>query len=388
MSSSRAWRGLACLLLASILPGCAILARLRPHQAAKTEPPMMARQRPSADLSGPAGIVFFGDQTDSMRAENRLLTNMTQHTFASVGKDFDPDMHPDGNTIVFASTRNSEHADIFYKRLDGYTLTQLTSDPADDVQPRFSPDGERVAFCSNRTGNWDLWVVNRDGTGLTQLTDQRTDEIAPCWSPDGKQIAFTAWGGRSHQWELWVLDAEAPGVRRFLAYGMFPDWSPDGKHLAFQRARQRGTRWFSVWTVELVDGEARHPTEVAYSDGAACTVPRWSPDGQMLVYCAVRNTGRQQPPGGEGSTSATVWLVDAGSGVRTQVVDSGSSAFNPIWGPDGRVLFVSEQSGAENIWSTVALAGPRNSVAASEPPVSDTVISRRMTDAREPQPAD
>jgi TolB protein len=380
-------RKLALGLSALPLFGCANFAPRTVRHTSDTKP--VPPQRPSADLSGPAGIVFFGDPIDDLRpAENRLLTNMTQHTFASVGKDFDPDMHPDGATMVFASTRNSERADIFYKDIDGYTVTQLTADPADDVQPRFSPDGERVVFCSNRTGNWDLWVVSRDGTGLTQLTDQRTDEIAPCWSPDGSQMAFTVWGGRSHQWELWTLDADAPGARRFLAYGMFPDWSPDGRRITFQRARQRGTRWFSVWTIELVDGEARYPTEVAYSDVAACTVPRWSPTGEMIIYCAVRNTGRREPRNADGATAASVWLVDARTGVRSQAVDSGVPAFNPIWGPDGRVMFVSGQGGTENVWSALAPMQPREAVADRGGPDHAPMISQRNHNTRAPQPAD
>ena len=124
-----------------------------------------------------------------------------------------------------------------------------------------------------------------------QLTHDPADEVAPCFSPDGTQVAFTAWEKRSHQWGIYVVSVERPGVRRFLCYGMFPDYSPDGKRIAFQRARQRGTRWFSVWFVELVGDEARYPTELAYSDTAACIAPRWSPDGESIVYCAVSQDG-------------------------------------------------------------------------------------------------
>lgn len=281
--------------------------------------------------------------------ENRLLANMMQHTFSSIGRDFDPDISPDGQVMVFASTRNSEHPDIFMKNVSGYAITQLSSDPADDIQPRFSPDGSRVAFCSNRSGNWDVWMVNRDGTALTQLTHDRSDEVAPCWSPDGKQLAFTVWGRRSRQWEIWTLSVERPGIRRFLCYGMFPDWSPDGGRIAFQRARQRGTRWFSVWVVDLVGDEARHPTELAHSDSMACIAPRWSPDGRIIVYCAVRRAVNQA--NSASSVAADVWLVDAESGERLKLTDGAVDAFNPTWSNGGRVFFVSARSGVENIWS-------------------------------------
>lgn len=306
-------------------------------------------QTPSA--VPPEDVSFFGTHPDGQRVpyENRLLTNMTRHTFSSIGRDFDPDLHSDARTLVFASTRNSRHPDIFLKDVDGYAITQLTSDPDDDIQPRFSPDGKSIVFCSNRTGNWDVWLINRDGTELTQLTHDRSDEVAPCFSPDGQHVAFTAWGRRSHQWEIWVLSIDRPGVRRFLCYGMFPDWSPDGKRITFQRARQRGTRWFSVWSVELVGEEARHPTELAYSDASACIAPRWSPDGKTIVYCCVSQTTVTRD--NSGSVPADVWMVDARNGTRFKITDGAVGAFNPTWSNTGRIYFVSARSGVENIWS-------------------------------------
>ena len=299
----------------------------------------------------PEEVSLFGAHPDGERTpyENRTLTNMNRHTFSTIGRDFDPDMHPDGVTMAFASTRNSEHPDIFFKNVDGYAITQLTSDPADDIQPRWNPAGDKVVFASNRSGNWDIWLVNRDGTDLTQITQDRTDEVAPCFSPDGRKIAFTVWGQRSDQWEIWTCAIDRPGIRRFLCYGMFPDWSPDGQRITFQRARQRGTRWFSVWTIELVGEEARHPTEVAYNDSSACIAPRWSPDGQSIAYCAVNQTAARLHEFAD--LPADVWVVDARSGIRSKLTDGAVGAFNPTWSNTGRIYFVSAREGVENIWS-------------------------------------
>jgi TolB protein len=279
--------------------------------------------------------------------------NLAQHTFSTEGRDFDPDLSPDGMTIVFASTSHSDRADIYVKDVDGFAVTQITGDPADDLQPRFSPDGSKIAFCSNRGGNWDIWIINRDGTGLVQLTRDRADEISPAWSPDGSQIAFSVWGSRSRQWEIWIAATASPGTRRFLAAGLFPSWSPDGTRIAFQRARQRGTRWFSVWAVDLVGDEARHPTELAYADDLACIAPRWSADGGSIVYCQVPRTGVIAESRPESPAVADVWIVDVRRGVRRCITDGSHAAFNPTYGPDGRVYFVSTRAGTENIWSAV-----------------------------------
>jgi TolB protein len=304
----------------------------------------------------PSAFGFHGDNPayDHVPYENRMVGNFTRHTFTHDGLDFDPDLDAIGEEMVFASTRNSVHPDIYIKQVDSTAVMQLTSDPADDIQPRYSPNAEQVVFSSNRSGNWDLWLVNRDGTGLRQLTFTPNDEIAPSWSPDGQQIAFSQWSPRQRRWELWTLSVEQPGLRRFLTYGMFPAWSPSGEQIAFQRARERGTRWFSVWTIDLVDGEARRPTEIAHSARSACIAPRWSPDGEMIVYCEVRDIpqpavdGKPTPP----RTHAEIWVVGARDGQRFKITDSVSPSFNPAWSATNRIYFVSTRQGTENIWST------------------------------------
>jgi TolB protein len=373
----------ACILTISVIT-IALLFNAGCNRAGAANAPIAA-SRPVVEKDAPAGcpaapeeVSLFGAHPDSERMpyENRTLANMNRHTFSTVGRDFDPDLHSDGVTMVFASTRNSERPDIFIKNVDGYAITQLTSDPADDIQPRWNPQGDKVVFSSNRAGNWDIWLVNCDGTNLTQITQDRTDEVAPCFSPDGRKIAFTVWGQRSDQWEIWTCAVDRPGIRRFLCYGMFPDWSPDGQRITFQRARQRGTRWFSVWTIELVGEEARHPTEIAYSDSYACIAPRWSPDGQSIAYCAVSQTAARTSE--LTVLPADVWVVDARNGIRSKMTDGAAGAFNPTWSNTGRIYFVSAREGVENIWS---LQGGTSAIAAQPPHDRTEPFSRAEANA-------
>ncbi len=353
----------------ALLVGCQD-ARSRPGPITANRP---ASGAPAPEADWPLGLSLFGDrpELEAVPFENRLVTNITRHTFTADGLDFDPDVFERGNEslLAFASTRNSNRPDIFVKQSDGTTITELTSDPADDIQPRFSPDGGQLVFSSNRTGNWDIWLIRRDGTGLTQLTTDSADEVSPCWSPDGRQVAYAVWGPRSRQWELWVLSLERPGLRHFLTYGLSPAWSPDGKHLAFQRARQRGSRAFSIWTVELVGAEARQPTEIAHDESAACIAPRWSPDGRFLVYCAVSGEApTADRSSGVSPAIADLWAVDAGTGLRLKLTDGSTPAFNPAWAAGGRVFFVTTRSGTENVWSLATELGPDDGgpVAAAE----------------------
>ena len=200
-------------------------------------------------------------------------------------------------------------------------------------------------------------MIDRGGTGLTQLTNSPTDEIAPCWSPDGSRIAFTVWGNRSHQWEIWTLAVDQPGVRHFLVNGMFPAWSPDGGRIAFQRARKRGSRLFGIWTVDLQGNEARHPTEIAHSESQACIAPCWSPDGTMLVYCAVRRGTPAAAVSRDTPAEADLWVAETETGLRIKLTDGADASFNPVWARSGRIFFVSPRTGTENIWSLTTELG-------------------------------
>ncbi|MEO6223426.1 MAG: protein kinase, partial [Vicinamibacterales bacterium] len=93
-----------------------------------------------------------------------------------------PDASPDGTLLAFNSAGKQE--DIFVTHADGLGLQQLTDDAFKDRAARWSPDGRRIAFYSDRTGKYEIWVVNRDGGGLQQLTHSPGAHY-PVWSPDG-----------------------------------------------------------------------------------------------------------------------------------------------------------------------------------------------------------
>ncbi|MBI5865629.1 MAG: PD40 domain-containing protein [Planctomycetes bacterium] len=368
----------AVLAIAALGGGCAPRQNANSVEVTEKAPPAEAK----GDFTGKSWEASPSSAGTGMQ-RNTLPANASQHTFTSIGRAFDPDISSDGQILAFASTAHCDHPDVYIKAVDGFAVTQITSDPADDIQPRFSPDGRQIVFCSNRTGNWDVWLVDRDGGNLTQITHDAADEIAPTWSPDGKRIAFSAWGSRSNQWEIWTVAVDRPGTRRHVCPGLFAAWSPDGSRIAFQRARQRGTRWFSIWAVDLIDDEAMHPTELASDDGAACVAPRWSADGRSLAYSQV-------PLADARESTATLWTVDCMAGLRRQLTDDGLTAFNPAWG-NGRVYFVASQGGVENIWSVpggAASSADENAVTANTPTQAagrTAVLGERVEKAKQPE---
>ena len=266
-----------------------------------------------------------------------------QHTSVDEGEDSDVTVDPTGRWLAFTSTRHNEGGEIYLQRVDGTSVTQLTSDSARDAYPSFSPDGKWIAFSSTRAGNWQIYRMDLDGRNVVQVTSGPMQAIHPSFSPDGTRLVYSATGARSRQWELWTVNL-LTGERRQIGYGLFPSWSPDkaADRIAYQRARQRGSRWFSLWTLDLVDGEGRRTTEVAVSSNAAIVTPCWSPDGRKLAFTTVVQSGRGQQD---------VWTVDADGANKRRLTDGNGTNLTPAWAADGRVYFVSDRSGNESIWS-------------------------------------
>jgi TolB protein len=273
-----------------------------------------------------------------------------QHTFSDEGYDADVNIDPSGKWLVYASTRHTEKSEIYLQRVDGTSVTQLTSDPSENAQPSFSPDGKSIAFCSTRAGSWDLYTMDLDGRNVTQVTSGPSQDMHPSFSPDGSRLVYCSVGGRSGQWEIWMVSL-ATREKKMIGHGLFPTWSPDKgtDRIVFQRARQRGSRWFSLWTMELNDGEARKITEVAVSSNAAIISPCWSPDGKRMAFVTVvdpAQTNQGKPRGQQ-----DVWIIDAEGGSRLRLTDGTSTCLTPCWANDGRVYFVSDRGGRENVWS-------------------------------------
>lgn len=285
-------------------------------------------------------------------------SNLAQVSFSMEGADFDPNCSTDGKQIVFASTQHRETADLFIKNVGSRVVTQLTNDAANDVMPKLSPDGSRIAFASNRSGNWDIYVMPTSGGKAVQLTSDNADDLHPTWSPDGSQLAFCRLGEVSGQWELWVTEVGNSGIARFIGYGLFPEWCPvpgtgsnGADRIAFQKSRERGDRAFGIWTVDYKSGQAGNTTEVASTPAAACINPAWSPDGKWIAFATVPNPSQWARSTQSRPASADLWLVDINGNSRVSLTAGSAVNLMPTWGPENRLFFVSDRGGVDNIWS-------------------------------------
>ncbi|PWU23208.1 MAG: hypothetical protein C5B48_09020 [Candidatus Rokuibacteriota bacterium] len=216
---------------------------------------------------------------------------------------------PGGNGKIAFTGPNG----IYVMNSDGSDQTLL----GDGRDPAWSPDGQKIAFVSDRDGNAEIYVMNADGTGVTRLTDDPGSEREPAWSPDGQKLVF----GRVAPFDsdLWTMNADGTGQVRLTPQRpnseYHPRWSPDGNWIAFSRDIGGGT--LGVFTIHP-DGTGQSqltsPTQVAAG-------PDWSPDGFLISY--VVSSGAQ----------AGLWTMapDGSDQARLSYLVPG----DPAWSPDG-----------------------------------------------------
>ncbi len=328
---------------------------------ARTENPAVVQSEYDARIAAQTGrsirprsndfqqVSMFGDLPGNSELPFQVepAGSLQQHTFATEGACFDPRISIDGKWMAFASTQHTIKPDIYIKQVNSTAMTQLTNNPASDVQPAFSCDSRRLAFSSDRTGNWDIFIVDRNGRNLQQLTDDPAPEMHPSFSPDGRKLAYCRYNTQTRQWEIWLLDMNNPGQRKFLAVGVFPNYSPKDSQIVYQRPTQRGSQLFGIWMITLdQDDQPSMPTEIASSSDRALIGPQWSMDGKKLAYCSVRPEERGQPV-----QDSQVWVVQVDGQGRMPMTDPGIACFSPTWGSDGRIFFCAKRSESENIWS-------------------------------------
>jgi Tol biopolymer transport system component len=140
--------------------------------------------------------------------------------------DTSPDWSPDGQRIVFQSTRDGDR-EIYIMDADGSNQINLTNHSANDQTPTWSPDGSMIAFTSDRDGNEEIYLMNADGLDMTRLTDDPGRSKRPVWSTDGNLIAF--YSDRTGNFEVYVMATDGSGITRLTDHSDFdgfPSWQP------------------------------------------------------------------------------------------------------------------------------------------------------------------
>jgi len=236
-------------------------------------------------------------------------------------RDGAPAWFPDGQALVFAAEVGTGKADIYRMNVDGSGRDRLTDHDAIDSAPAVSPDGTRIAFESDRDGNFEIYVMDVSGRNVVRLTNDPAADTAPAWSPDGRRIVFTSDRDNRASADVYVMNADGSGIERLTddLANWAPQFAPDGRRLAVQVGRD-------VVLIDLADGSRRRLT----ADPQNGMNPTWSSDGQRLAFVSTRNR------------RAEIFTMNAdGSDQQVLVTMATGSVIDPRWSPDGtHVAFV------------------------------------------------
>jgi Tol biopolymer transport system component len=267
--------------------------------------------------------------------------------------------------------------DIYVVDANGGNLQQVTSDPASDFDPSWSPDGARLAY-RHQTGQdptSEIWVIGRDGQGARDLSESPDSaDWGPSWSPDGKWIAWNSQQGGAAGFQLALVapdgsDLHLVPVDRWVEY---PAWSPDGTKIAFMSQQPNASGNdpnYDVFVVRVDGSGLTQLTDEPGEDG----FPTWSPDGSLIAFSSTRDdcsnsTAADCLRSGDIGPYHTLYVMKPdGSDVRRI---SAEFAMICDWSPDGRYL-VSEGRGGLGVHAVDGTGSAIMPVSVSEPGFPD-----------------
>ena len=200
--------------------------------------------------------------------------------------DSEPAWSPDRCSIAFTAFTPEGDRDIYVMTADGGSIQQLTTDPARDMFPDWSPDGESISFVSYRDGFRNIWVMAADGADQRQLTKNEGEYSQwQQWSPNGDEIAFTWNSGGPEGTSIWTVKPDGSGLREVYPPAghlgdMDPTWSPDGTKLYVISNRSTLTE---IWELSADGSGVRQLTQFGGSPSPTHS-PRVSPDGKQLAF--------------------------------------------------------------------------------------------------------
>lgn len=278
-----------------------------------------------------AGQTLIGTSATAQTARTRLTAaDIFQLEYAA-----DPQISPDGQWVVYVRRFSDIQTDRRYSNLwllktDGSVHRPLTTGRTHEEAPRWSPDGKRLAYLSDKTGSVQLYVRFMDTGESFAITSVPSAPVNPVWSADGTQLAYTA------------LVAEPPLV---IGTPLTPPpgatWSAPPKYtnrfaFRFNDVGEVPTGWMQLFAVRADGGAPRQLTRGAFHHGGlpytAGTIS-WVPDGSEIVFSA-----RRSPRWELDVSESDVWAVNVSSGVMRQLTDRVGPDQTPVVSPDGNLI--------------------------------------------------
>jgi Tol biopolymer transport system component len=235
-----------------------------------------------------------------MNADGSGQTRLTNNSVEEHGISWSPD----SNRIVFDLSDG-----IYVVDADGSHQTRL-AESGPWSSPAWSPDGTKIAFAANRTGNREIYVMDSDGSNQTRLTRNPKDKGSPVWSPDGTKIAFIWHPDGSSEIHAMNTDGSHQVYVTNCAGGGFR-WSPDSSRIAFH---SRG--------LCVVNADGSNPIELLALNSCELRLD-WSPDGTRIVFSG----------GPGGSMGGDIYVISADGSNQRNLSNNPAEDDWPTWRP-------------------------------------------------------
>ena len=265
--------------------------------------------------------------------------------------------------IAFTSNRDGDY-EIYVMDINGGNPQKLTNHPHPDIDPSWSPDGQRIAFMSARDGHvddahgspiYEIYVMDADGKNPKNLTNSPHYDMSPSWSPDGQRIAFASDRGAldgeepTLSFDVYVMNTDGSNPQRLTNdphNDRDPSWSPDSKRIVFSARREGhfrdnlGNITYEIYVMDVDGGNEQRLTENRKNDWE----PSWSPDGERIAFASDRKGDLQ---------NFEIYVIDADGGNEQRLTENRIIDRNPSWSPDSkRIAFASYEPGA---WETLEI---------------------------------
>jgi len=238
-----------------------------------------------------------------------------------------------GSLVLSIREGNDIHLFLYRPFLENSTgmnltalpLTRISSGAHQDITPAISPDGSKIAFASNRDGQWDLYVLDLSTGETSRFTDTRAYEGNPTWSPDGKWLAYERY--QLNNLDIFIQDIDhtsgAIPLTNHPGADYAPNWSGQGRKISFVSTRNGKQE---IWYADLDSQQADKAVLVPGIDGLSVDHPSWSADGRYLSWSIITD---------EGNHSLVTW---DSTHPEAKPIYAGPGDW-PIWGGPGEILF-------------------------------------------------
>lgn len=294
----------------------------------------------------PAAEIVFSSNREGRYAIYRAHLDGTglERLFAGQGDSREPAVNPFGE-VLLTEVLSGQHSGLWVVPPDSAHPRVLREDVANLRRPAWSPDGQWIAFVSDRSGSDQVWVAAGDGSDARPLTQKWAAADQPGWSPTGGQLVFTA--RQDGNWDIFRIDmaGDSPvALTSSPAVDWQPAWSPVSDQIAFASNRN------GEFQIFLMDANGNPPRQLTDLAGGA-EQPRWSPDGAWIVFVGYAGKG-------EGLNARELFLMRSDGRDIMRLTDNAFDDTEPAWEPDGSLLSPRGNAPASGDFIASYYAGP------------------------------